>query len=388
MHYNPKDVQVGDVLEISPIGRVRVVEKCSSYNRLVMIVEKIGEKDQENDKGKQLLVLKFCIFQDVPSSMMSVPDLITLERDITTYRDTLRHDVGVLTSFNTGFLHKETPDGKSVLIQYEDYAGETCSDSILKGDELSVLQIVNAILECCVKPLFEKSSHPYDRGNLTTGADLNPRNFTSMYRKDLFNSNLKPELLRKFRGDLLAFCVDLHPAKFWVDESKGEFWSKELYRYKLEYPEPVDALVYELGVFRHFNRAGLILNFWTNLVRIRPDMAQIFYDLLEKFLRDNGFNGTEESLSQYLIEGISGIKANDNLLDIGKWPKERIAQILKPLGFKDIFRIRALAGARAFQYQESRLQLEPIFRDSHFQNNLLPQPQIDKVKEGVIAMFD
>ncbi|MBU1130584.1 hypothetical protein KJ840_00415 [Patescibacteria group bacterium] len=353
MKYDPREIRVGDKIDIAPIGQVEVIQKFPSWNRLVLLVRRVDGVE---------LVIKFFSFRDVPASLINWESLRIIQNHIHDYKQALR-TARVFTSKGVGFAIKETINHESVLIQWEDYLGATCSAGIKEQPESVVVAIVEGILRCAVQPLFDNAPDPFNPGNVIVGLDLNPRNLT--WQKDDQD------------GTITVYVIDLFPPKIWDPHEKI---------HKLEFPEPNDPLVRELGFLRHFKMFGLILNLWTNLAKVRPNMARIFYDQIETFLRTKGFAEVERQLDEYLLEEIPGINSGDNLLIIGSWPVEKIKRIIERWGFKEIFKLRALACAIAFQKNGSQELLEQIFTESHFQNNKLEQRQITRVGDLIIAM--
>ncbi|PIS05151.1 MAG: hypothetical protein COT81_02615 [Candidatus Buchananbacteria bacterium CG10_big_fil_rev_8_21_14_0_10_42_9] len=347
-------IKVGDKVDIEPLGSVVISKVLPSYNRTVVLVQR-----SDGDS----IVLKAFRFKGVPISMLTTEVLRSIAASIDNYKKQL-HLAGVSTSSGLGFIIRggNSNEQMPLMIQYEDYGGESCAVGIKNASKFSQAEkIINAMLNWAIKPLFDNATHPSEEDHLITGIDINPRNFVSPV---ISNSS--------------AILVDLFPTKVWDPE----------YGFSLEFPEPQHPTVVMLGIFRHYDCAGLIINLFSNLARLRPELGRQIYLLLEEFLRHNGYNSVEEGINKYLTQDLKGVTIGDDLLSVGCFSSSDIRRIIEDWTFADFFRFRCLACALALCRSKSRFLLDEIFSRGHFQHLSLTDDQMCHIKALIFKMAD
>ena len=276
-----------------------------------------------------------------------------VEKAIRLYRIALDKIAHVPVTSGIGFSNYTMPDGTTILIQVEPYMGRTCSRGLSEFRTKLALDLVEAICRQVILPCFLNATDLDDMKMVTIGLDLNLRNITYKGGDEPFE----------------VAVVDFFPWKL----------KKENGDYGLEYPEPSDFEVRKLGIWRHYNKAGLVINFFISLCLVCPALAQSFYSQIEKFLRTNGLDDVEAEIDQF---------TNGLTLDIGKEDKNFIEEVTANWsGFSDVFRYRLLAVAAALHRPKSRPILIEIQANSHFQDNRLQAGQIKAMRNLALSMF-
>jgi len=337
----------GQIVQVPGLGiMVKVETPFDSYNRQVFYAVTL-------DGSNTRWVFKTFPFPNQPN-ISSLHLCLKSQQEIETYkRKLLEAEVPVVRDM--GFSHFTKTDGTTVLVQFESWEGETVTMVIRESRQERVLEMFQTILQQIVKPLFLNAAIYDQPARLSVGIDLIPRNLVYQVADEAFG----------------VVYVDLFPPK------GGR---KECGAIALEYPEPTDETVRELGIYRAYNMAGILINLWAHLTSLRPELAKLFYDQLEQFIRENGFNeqfNLEEQINAYLL-------GRD--ISIGREKKEEIKKIIADWQFKDIFRFRLLACSLAYYREESRRWLRKLFEASHFQDSPLGQEVIDEIKEHVLHM--
>jgi hypothetical protein len=336
-------LQKGSYVEVPGLGRIQVARGFPSHNRQVFV----GTASDGTER-----VIKTFNFGGISISLDYVS---SVQSQIQQYREYLRRaEVPVVKDI--GFT-TYTIDDTTCLIQWESYTGLSLPTAIREFRLEASGKLVMAVCDRLIRPLFLNASYETNKSLVVTGLDLCARNIT--YR----------ETEGEGEAGFSITYVDLFPAKFMLAD--GTF--------TLEYHEPTDETVKKLGIFRHFNKAGLIVNLWNSLVLAQPDGAQVFYNNLETFLRTNGFSAVESAIDEF-TEGLD--------LSTGKLSREEAEKILRDWTFVDVLKLRLVAAAAAFHRKGSRNFLDLIHKNTHFQGEPLPPAQIDAVKDLILQMFD
>ncbi|PIY96849.1 MAG: hypothetical protein COY66_02305 [Candidatus Kerfeldbacteria bacterium CG_4_10_14_0_8_um_filter_42_10] len=248
------------------------------------------------------------------------------------YQQSLQR-LGVLTP-SPITTHENVIDGKRFLLETSPFTGQSVHEMMLTAPRNDVLELCQQMIDVALKPIFSQNLRA--DGNLPCGVDMIPRNFT----KD-------PGVMH---------YVDLWPPKLWLDGEPT-----------LEYPEPMDTKVIQLGIFRHFTIKGVAQAFLVQLCRIRPELRREFQRLVDGALKGMGLH---EELGWLQQQPARQFQNGGDL-----------KQIIEPLGYEQIYGLREIACELAFQGQISAGQLERIFKDSHFQDTPLPSATILQIKE-------
>ena len=343
--FDPRKLDKGQLLFIPGIGQVEVMRRYDSHNRTVVRVKPIGAEERR-------IVVKTFNFNG-GGMETSNEEAAKVQKKITEYRNLLMK-AGVPVTEYISFLTSTVSDGSTFLIQLEPHAGNTTSEIVLNLKIEAVCDLATAVAQKIIKPLFLNASDPNDDSMVGVGLDLHLRNITCREPEDEEGFN--------------PTYIDYFPWK-----------TKEGENYFLEYPEPQDVLVKELGIFRNYNKAGLIINLFISLCSVRPEGAQFYYNLLEDFLRTEGFSKVESAIDKYL---------GDKNLEIAKDKKKVQAMIEdENWGFEKIFRWRLLACAAAFHHSELSGHLKKVLEQTHFSNQPLSAGAMSSVKDMVLQMF-
>lgn len=353
---------------INPVGLIEVTKIFPhAYNRLVFRGIKPGDDSP--------LIYKAFLLADKPRSMLTREVLGTYEELMANFRADL-NGVGVKIPTKAGFIsimEDMLPTGdEPYLLQWETDMGPTCTDLLEKADERMAKAILYGILNSAVIPLFTNATHRFQSYMVEVGMDLAVRNFCA---KELSGSTITDPIY-----------VDLFPPKLFLPHISIVFPGKvpSEKRFTLEFPEPQNDKVRELGIFRHFDKAGLIINLWCSFVRNRPDYAELIYFELEKFLRSTGFNDVEERINRYLA--IEGVSVGNFPLKVGRFSQDEITRIISNFGLFDVFLVRLLALALAYYRGESRGSLEKVFQLTHFSSGPPDEQNFAIARETVIEM--
>jgi len=341
-------LSVGNEVSIVPIGRIRVLQVFGdAYNRKVFYATTLEGSN-----------LKY-VFKTFPINNAGCKSSEEVAHDVEMairhYRNKLDDKESVPVVKEIGFSSITLEDGTTILIQYEPYAGETVTDPIVNYRAELVLTIVNEMLEQIIKPLFLNASIVSNPERLSTGMDFIPRNVT-------------------------VITIDGHRFYTYVDYFPAKGGKLPCGAWALEYPEPTNEIVRKLGMFRSYNMAGILINFWTHLSSLRPELGGKFYKVIAYFIRRNNFN------EKYDLEKVIDDYTLKKDLSIGKTSAEEIEKIIQNWDFEDIFRLRMLACCLAFYRNNSRYLLLVLFKKSHFQDSPLGLDKINEIKEIILKM--
>lgn len=233
------------------------------------------------------------------------------------------------------FTIKTTNDlGQHVFIEISPYIGPSCDNLLLKASPQEALILTQKILEATQLLL---SSCSISTKRLLCGLDMIPRNFT-----------------QDSSGQI--WYVDHWPPK----KEKGD-------KLTLEYPEPNDPEVIEIGIYRNYTLQGILQVFLTHLCRLRPELRREFQNLITKFLQK--------------------IKAQTILQELDNSPAKRLErddvglkELLEPLGFPETLDLREIACELVYQGKLKPQTLDQIFQESHFQDQKLEEEKIQSIK--------
>jgi hypothetical protein len=339
----------GEIINVPGLGLMRVLKVFDSHCRSVIYGEKLDVSEQK------WIVKTFRIDGDGEIDSEEAAEII--QARIRFYRERLmRARVSVVG----GLGFSSYTDGDSTqLIQFEQWAGETCSVSLRDFSFAAAEKMVLAIWKQIILPLFLREADPANLGWLSLGLDLNPRNITNTGNSD---------------EGFKVTCIDLFPWKVKQQGNNGE-WG-----HTLEYPEPIDPKIIELGKFRHYSMAGLILNFWINLTRELPQAAEFFYGLLERLIREFDID------KRYKLEETIDVYLKNRDLSSGFLDPSEIEELTYPWDMDDVFRMRMLACALACYRSGSRYLLGQVFGCTHFQDSAIKPSKLQEAKKLLLEM--
>lgn len=233
--------------------------------------------------------------------------------------------------------HETVMDGRRFLLETSPFTGQSVHELILLASPAEVIALSHEMIDNALSLIFSQNLRA--DGNLKCGADMLPRNFTK---------------------DEKGMCyVDLWPPKLWLNGEPT-----------LEYPEPLEPRVVELGVFRHFTIKGISQVFLVQLCRVRPELRREFQALADGFLEKMGF---QEQLT-WMRQRPALLLQNGEILE----------RVLEPLDYLRIYDLREVACELAFQRKITSYQLEWVFKVSHFQDNPLPEEIIEIIKKELL----
>ncbi len=328
------NVHVGRWVVLPVIGLVEVKRVFSSNNRQVFLA-----------KGNELIFI-------VKTFVLGEEDAGQVEEQIINYYKALK-DLGVKVVKRIQFS-REINGSNVTLIQTENFVGENLQSLILGLDSTKKKlsgKLVQTVLKDIYLPLTEAR---IDQGSnwLSIGLDFLDRNIACRMEED--------------GKSWLTVCIDLMPAKI-LDENDV---------HALEIPEPTDLIVRKLGIFRHYNLAGLLIAFWCHLTKNRPEWGMYFFSTIKRFLTSNQLDTVEAELQEYL-SGVIDLKASQLKL-------EEIAPLIQGWNFSDILRLRALACFVACwkkqKIVESKALLNKLFDVTHFRADPLPEERMEQAR--------
>jgi len=326
--FNFADLKKGDTFKFPGVQDHEVLGTIAgSYNRLVLRVKGNG-----HDGGGDSSVFKIAAAHEG-----HVDDFRGKCEEIHGYQQMLKV-LGVRTP-DPITTHETVMNGRHFLLEISPFTGQTVHDVMTTASETEALTLSQGMADTALRPILSQETR--GDGNLRCGVDMIPRNFT-----------------RDGAGKL--HYVDLWPPKLWLNGEPA-----------LEYPEPVDSEVIDLGIFRHFTHFGVTQAFLVQLCRIRPDLRRKFQDLIDQFLGSIEMPTTRK---QMLASPACRFQ-NGEPLD----------RVLAPLDSREIYDLRELACELTFQGRLIPSDLEQIFQDSHFQDTPLPGDLIDQIKEALCA---
>lgn len=343
-------MEKGSHIELPVVGWVEVVEVFPSYNRTVFLARPV-------DAGlESAIVVKSFLLTNAADPQQFITT-------IQGYFDSLR-SYGVRVVHNIQFLQSHGDEG-TVLIQTEKYVGPNLDQwmqKLLPDGVVEIQNIIKSVLTSCFLPLLKarlpENGNPERLTNrLEIGLDFLGRNIVC--RKDPSQES-----------GWLAVYVDLMPAKLILGCGA----------HGLEFPEPQDPQVRRLGIFRHYNLAGLLIAFWCHLTKHRPEWGQLFFKAINRFLKDRGLESVRSEIGEYM----SGLGPR-----VKKLSSDRVDKLVSDWTFEDVFRFRILA-CQIASFKEPSESLERIlsllFSLTHFQERPLEEDAIARAKKLIVEL--
>ncbi|MFA6304143.1 MAG: hypothetical protein WCV73_03410 [Patescibacteria group bacterium] len=338
--------KVGEIIDVPGLGLMQVIKTYGegSFCRDVLLGEKM-------DISKAWLMVKNFETQD-HQNVSSAEEANFIQAGILHYRQRMIHaQVSVVVGI--GF-NSYTNGGKTQLLQYEAYAGETGSDLLWQLSDEGAEALIIAIYRQIIQPVFDHCSDPLHDGWLLDGLDAKIRNVA---------------VTGDMRAGFKCTYVDLFSWKTSSMTPSGRVYS-------LEYPEPTDVLAIELGKIRSYYKPGIMMDFWMSLVRVKPEKADLYYQVMSKLAQEA--NSTH-SLMEKVREYVQG-----NNLSVGRLALHQVKKLIADWGPKDAFKIRLFACALAFHRSTARALLPKVFGTTHFQEG--PPTRIEEAKELLLQM--
>jgi len=334
---------VGSTRSEPVLDKVKVLKIFGGYNRLVYLGKVVRTGDRK--------VIKSLKIENINADLINLDTVSELGKRVNDFHGRL-NSIGVPVVKNIDIVTRTIAGSRTpIIIQIEDYAGPTGTDVIKNMSNRKVMEVIEAIFKQLVVPLFKNAISPAVPLMLVQGIDGVIRNVT----------------IRKKKGQYKITYIDLFPPK--IDGY-------------LEFPEPKDKEVIELGKFRHYYQPGIIINFWISVCLVRPDLVRACYFKLEGLLREFEYRNVEDGINDF-------ISINNNSypgLEIGKQSSDDINQIISNMGFENIFHLRALAITLGYYRPASRKLLPELMQASHFQHLPLPTSSMKRVKNIITEM--
>lgn len=304
--------------------------KFTGYNSIVEIATENGEK----------LVKKVI---HVPLSLNYVQDL---EQRVRLQRNALE-SMGVSIPGLISMDTIQTEDGSYNLLIKEKFEGLDFVDVV---DEDNFDFYIDKVLDDIYKPLLKSTSEQY----LKVGIDPIARNF----------------IYKPHEG---KFCyVDFIPPKVYY---KGH--------YSQEIPE-IEGPMYDIRMFCHNDRAGVIYVQYVNLIRVFPTKRKFIQGKIEQFLDRIG----EPELKKYMIESPmyrieNPEKAIEVVRKIDDWKLENYYNL------REAICIAAELNPEFKKKQSDMFALTTHEREPDSEEyGLVPDANFKKVKEEVIKAFE
>lgn len=334
-----------DIVDIKGLGLMRVVKTYGgSFCRDVFLGERIDVSQA------RLIVKTFDIKDD--ESILSSEEASLIEQSILCYRQRLLTAKATVVD-GIGF-NSYTNGGKTQLLQYESWEGETASHLLWQLSDEGSGALIRAIYRQIIEPVFDNCSDPEQDGWLLDGLDMKVRNVA-------------------VKGDLMAGYSSTYVDLFSWKTSDLIASSRH---YSLEYPEPTNPLAIALGKTRSYSKAGVLMDFFMSLVKNKPERADHYYEVMGRLVK-------ESDPAHHLMDRIAEY-AQGNTLNIGCLAQKKIDRLIGDWGPQEVFLIRLLACAMAFHRAEARQHLDKIFATTHFQQN--PPTKIPEAKDLLLLM--
>ncbi|OGR32755.1 MAG: hypothetical protein A3J80_02385 [Desulfobacula sp. RIFOXYB2_FULL_45_6] len=170
----------------------------------------------------------------------------------------------------------------------------------------------------------------------------------------------------------LAVYVDLMPAKLILGCGA----------HGLEVPEPQAPQVRKLGIFRHYNLAGLLIAFWCHLTKHRPEWGQLFFKAINRFLKNRELDSVRSEIAGYMSDLGPRVK---------KLSSDQVHKLVSGWTFEDVFRFRILA-CQIASFKEPSPPLERamslLFSLTHFQERPLEEDAIARAKKLIVELVE
>ena len=173
---------------------------------------------------------------------------------------------------------------------------------------------------------------------LKVGIDLIPRNFVGKK----------------------ATYVDLVPPKIIIDK-----------KYLLEWPEVTHPQTRQVGIYRHYDKVGVMHVLLVQMARLRPEFYPLYVAEIQRYYKRKNQNFALARFdNRLIIRSINGQAAD--------------ATIIRELGFRQIYDLREIACYYAHRSLISNEQLEDVFKTTHFQDKPLTKAVLRQVRNLLI----
>lgn len=345
---NLPKVHAGSPIELPAFGTGTVLETYESNNRQVF-------RWQSKDIPSLVLICKTFPEPNGNDAQRKIGLIQGYYREL--------NDAGVqVVPGGIIFTQKLDESGQVLVIQTEKYCGEA-QESLLVQPTVTYEEacaLMTSALRCCYLPLLPLQKVPKDKNKqpdkcrLKLGMDLLPRNIVS----------------KKVGDQWLTTYVDLVPVK--TIGLNGD--------HRLEWPEPTDPTVRRLGIFRHYNAAGLLIAYWCQLVKVRPEWGRGFMNEMKKFLRAHDASYVAAEVQKYF----STISPK-----VISFPPDKVRKLIAEWELEEILRLRVLAcyiGMTRKSMEQVKSLLNYLFYTSHFQDGRIEGEKFLETKDLLVQI--
>ena len=173
---------------------------------------------------------------------------------------------------------------------------------------------------------------------LKVGIDLIPRNFVGKR----------------------ATYVDLVPPKIITGK-----------KYLLEWPEVTHPQTRQVGIYRHYDKVGVMHVLLVQMARLRPEFYPLYITEIQRYYKRKKQNYALAQFDLRLVNRSINGQAAD-------------AAIIRELGFRQIYDLREIACYYAHRGLISNEQLEDVFKTTHFQDKPLTKAVLRQVRNLLI----
>jgi len=266
----------------------------------------------------------------------------TFVQNMATYVERLRHHgVAVSPTEDRIIVDLNSKSGRMNIVLLTPFMGQSLEDVIAAAtNREDALMYMRMILGSLGRLYGEPGQV------LSVGMDLIPRNYA--YAAD----------------DRRVTYVDLVPPKLKVGD-----------RYLLEWPEVEDPAAYEVGVYRHYDKAGIMHVLLVQMARLLPEFYPDFIEEIVNFLDRNG-----EDVARGRFEARTGIRSITG--------SESDEAVIRAFGFKEIYSLREAACRYAHFGLMNETELKDFFSASHFQNHPLDEEIVTDLQNRLIGCLE
>lgn len=184
-------------------------------------------------------------------------------------------------------------------------------------------------------------------------------------------------LLPQAKGSRLKHGVDLIPRNFvgtdrhttYVDLMPPKIFSNG--KYLLEWPEVTDALTRRVGIYRHYDKLGIMQVLLVQMCKLRPEFYEAFAKEIFRYLKRIGEPATAQKFrDRYVPNSLTGRNGD----------RQKISQFT----FRRIYDLREAACYYAHLGLMTKKELLDLFNASHFQDKPIPDAVMKRLRGMLI----
>lgn len=188
-----------------------------------------------------------------------------------------------------------------------------------------------------------------------------------------------PLLLNSKTGDTMDLGIDPIPRNFCMHEGRAyyvDYFVPKEYdgkTFRLEHPQPEDEATYQVGIWRHYHKVGIVTVLVIQLARIKPAFLHYFGAVAESMIAGHpSLRDVQRGVRDYFsrLETSSPIQLRE-------WVNE--------CDFSTIYDLRAIACELTRRRAMTAGELEAFFSSSHFLHRRLTDMDIKGLQQNLVA---